>query len=129
MQRMLIVLTRSNVAQHVMLAKITPREPQDAPQQWLAHYAGNHLKTAQRFIVLPCSSRSSIIWLRSESIILSSDSRTRVSQRLIVQFTNVKVYNMSFFPRTIQDWNKLSPTKLRMPFRRLKPSRLPSISR
>ena len=35
---MLIVLTRSNVALHVMLAAITQRvQPQDASQQWLAH--------------------------------------------------------------------------------------------
>ena len=42
-----------------------------------------------------------------ESIVWSNDSRTRGSQRLFVPFTCVTVYKMSFFPSTIQDWNKL----------------------
>ena len=32
-----LVLTRSNVELHVMLATFTQNEPQDASQQWLAH--------------------------------------------------------------------------------------------
>ena len=44
----------------------------------------------------------------AESIIWSNDSRTRVSHRLFVPYTCVTVYKMSFFPRTIQDWNKLA---------------------
>ena len=45
-----------------------------------------------------------------ESIVRSNDSRTRGSQRLFVPYTNVTVYKMVFFSRTIQDWNKLSST-------------------
>ena len=43
----------------------------------------------------------------AESIVWSNDSRTRGLQRLFVPYTSVTVYKMSFFPRTIQDWNKL----------------------
>ena len=46
----------------------------------------------------------------SESIVRSNDSRTRGTQRLFVLYTNVTVYKMSFFPRTIQEWNKLPST-------------------
>ena len=42
-----------------------------------------------------------------ESSVWSNDSRTRGSQRLFVPYTCVTVYKMSFFPSTIQDWNKL----------------------
>ena len=45
--------------------------------------------------------------LEAESIVWSKDSRTRGSQRLFVPYTSVTMYKMSFFPRTIQDWNKL----------------------
>ncbi|MCG7876680.1 MAG: reverse transcriptase domain-containing protein [Candidatus Thiodiazotropha endolucinida] len=43
----------------------------------------------------------------ASDIIKTSDRRTRGSQRLFQPFTNVTVYKLSFFPRTIQDWNKL----------------------
>ena len=46
----------------------------------------------------------------SESIVRSKDSRTQGAQRLFVPYTNVTVYKMSFFPRTIQEWNKLQST-------------------
>ena len=48
----------------------------------------------------------------SESIIRFNNSRTLGSQRLFVPYTNFTVYKikMLFFPRTIQDWNKLPPT-------------------
>ena len=36
-----------------------------------------------------------------------NDRRTRVQQRLYQPTANVKVYKDSFFPRTIQDWNRL----------------------
>ena len=42
-----------------------------------------------------------------ESIVWSNGSRRRGSQRFFVPYTSVTVYKMSFFPRTIQDWNKL----------------------
>ena len=46
----------------------------------------------------------------SESIVRSNNSRTRGAQRLFVPYTNITVYKMSFFPRTIQEWNKLPST-------------------
>ena len=45
----------------------------------------------------------------SESIIWANDSRTRGSQRFFILYTNVTVYKISFFLRSIQDWNKLPP--------------------
>ena len=47
----------------------------------------------------------------ASDIVKTSDRRTRGSQRLYVPFTNVMVYKQSFFPRTIQDWNRL-PTNI-----------------
>jgi hypothetical protein len=43
-------------------------------------------------------------------IVKASDRRTRGANRLFVPYTNITVYKQSFFPRTIQDWNRL-PTK------------------
>ena len=43
----------------------------------------------------------------AESIVWSNDSRTRGSQRLFVPYNSVPVYKISFFPRTIQESNKV----------------------
>ena len=43
----------------------------------------------------------------AESILWSNDSRTRGSQLPFGPYTSLTVYNMLFFPRTIQDWNNL----------------------
>ena len=43
----------------------------------------------------------------AESIVWSNDSRRRGSRRLFIPYFSVTVCKMSFFPRTIQDWNKL----------------------
>ena len=46
----------------------------------------------------------------ASDMVKASDRRTRGSQRLFVPYTRATVYKTSFFPRTIQDWNKLPAT-------------------
>ena len=59
----------------------------------------------------------------TESIVWSNDSRTPGSQRLFVPYTSMTVYEMLFFPRTIQDWNNYH--LLLQTCRISRPSRLP----
>lgn len=47
----------------------------------------------------------------ADNILKKSDTRTRGSNRLRQTYTKAEVYNQSFFPRTIRDWNKL-PTSV-----------------
>ena len=47
----------------------------------------------------------------ANNIIRTSDKRTRGTNRLFVPFTKVTLYQTSFFPRSIQDWNHL-PTAI-----------------
>ena len=44
------------------------------------------------------------------SIVKTGDRRTRGAHRLHLPFTSVKVYKLSFYPRTIHDWNVLPTT-------------------
>jgi hypothetical protein len=42
----------------------------------------------------------------SSYMVQPSDSRTRDANRLIQHHTNMAAYKQSFFPRTIQEWNR-----------------------
>ena len=61
---------------------------------------------------LTSSTRLGTTWSRSRSQSPSSGQTTaeHETQRLFVPYTNVTVYMMSFFPMTIQEWNKLPST-------------------
>ena len=109
-QKMPTTLTKSSAGLRAMLATTTRSGPKDVSQQWLTHKAGKHFKTAGKCNVLTMlfKIKHNLVEIpEAESIVWSKDSRTRGSQRLFVPYTSVTVYNMSFFPRTIQDWNKL----------------------
>ena len=43
----------------------------------------------------------------SSYIVQTSDSRTRGANKLIQHHTKITTYKQSFFPRTIQEWNRL----------------------
>ena len=43
----------------------------------------------------------------SSFIVQTSDPRTRNAIILIQHYTNIAAYKQSFFPRTIQEWNRL----------------------
>ena len=45
--------------------------------------------------------------MESSYMVQTSDSRTRGANRLIQHHTNIAAYKQSFFPRTIQEWNRL----------------------
>ena len=44
----------------------------------------------------------------SSYIVQTSDSRTRGANKLIQHHTKIAIYKQSFFPRTIQEWNRLT---------------------
>jgi hypothetical protein len=43
----------------------------------------------------------------SSNMVQTSDSRTSDAIRLIQHYTNIAAYKQSFFPRNIQEWNRL----------------------
>ena len=51
--------------------------------------------------------RHGLVDMDTGDVLRLNDRRTRGQQRLYQPTANVKVYKDSFFPRTIQDWNRL----------------------
>jgi len=61
----------------------------------------------QRLIMLFKVNHNLVHIPEAAHIVRASDRRTRGTQRLFVPYTRVTIYKQSFFPRTIQDWNRL----------------------
>ena len=51
--------------------------------------------------------RHGLVDMDTGDVLRLNDRRTRGQKRLYQPTANVKVYKDSFFPRTIQDWNRL----------------------
>ena len=61
----------------------------------------------QRLTMLFKITQSLVDIPEASHIVKTNDRRTRGTQRLFQPFAKIMVYKQSFFPRTIQDWNKL----------------------
>ena len=64
-------------------------------------------KTIYRLIMMFNVMHGLVCIPESSYMVQTSDSRTRGANRLIQHHTNIAAYKQSFFPRTIQGWNRL----------------------
>ena len=111
-QRMLTTLTKSSPALHVMLA--TSNNYTERTQGCVTAMVNSlgletlqDRRKIQRLTMLFKIKHNLVEIPEAESFVWSNDSRRRGSPRLFVPYTRMTVYKKSFFPRTIQDWNKL----------------------
>jgi hypothetical protein len=64
-------------------------------------------RKSHRLIVMYKIKHGLVCIPESSYMVQTSDSRTRGANRLIQHHTNIAAYKQSFFPRTIQEWNRL----------------------